>query len=122
MSTPDFADLLKNLDQIGPVFGPAGKAVKLSRDQSESLQKISQVCQETGDTLEFGLRVVGKLMAVSAASDFPMDTRETEALGWFISELGDVIHRLKEMGQDAEYRVQVHGKAMEAMQGVRRHG
>ncbi|MQX53928.1 hypothetical protein [Alcanivorax sediminis] len=109
MSTPSFGELLKDLDTIAPVCGPDGGKLPLSSEQSEQLRRIAQASEETGDALELGIQVVGKLMAASTTSELPMDADEIQALGWFIREVSDVVHCLKNVGLGAEYRAQAHG-------------
>lgn len=103
--TPSFGELLKDLDAIAPVCGPDGGKLSFTSEQTELLERISQASEETGDALEFGLKVVGKLMAASATSELPMDANEIQTLGWFIQEVADVVHCLKNVGLGAEYRL-----------------
>ena len=111
---PSFGELLKDLDAIAPVCGPDGGKLTFTSEQSEQLRRISQASEETGDTLELGMKVIGKLMAASATSELPMDAGEIQALGWFIREVSDVIHCLKNVGLGAEYRMQADSKGVAA--------
>ena len=108
--TPSFGELLTDLDAIAPVCGPDGGKLSFTSEQSEQLRRIAQASEETGDALELGMQVVGKLMAASATSELPMDADEIQALGWFIREVSDVVHCLKEVGLGAEYRLQADSK------------
>lgn len=114
MNAPSFGELLKVIDAIAPVCGPDGEKLTLSGEQSEQLRRISQASEETGDALELGMKVIGKLMAASATSELPMDADEIQTLGWFISEVSDVVHCLKNVGLGAEYRLQACGMGVEA--------
>lgn len=111
---PSFGELLLDPGAIAPVCGPDGGKMTLTGEQAEQLRRIAQASEETGDALELGLRVVGKLMAASATSELPMDADEIQALGWFISEVSDVVHCLKNVGLGAEYRLQADRKGVPA--------
>lgn len=111
---PSFGELLKDLDAIAPIYAPDGGKLTLTSEQSEQLRRIAQASEETGDALELGMRVVGKLMAASATSELPMDADEIQALGWFIREVSDVAHCLKNVGLGAEYRLQADSKGVAA--------
>jgi len=112
MSIPTFGELLKDLDEITPMWSPDGKKLKLSLEQVEQLTRVAQACQESGDALEQGMKVVGKLMAASASSELPMSGNEIEHLGWFVQEVLDVVHCLKDVGLGAEYRLRVMGQGV----------